>query len=255
MSAALIEDIGIGKGHDPRTFALVAYGGGGSLIASAIASRLEIGKVIVPPSPGTFSAWGMLTLDIVHDFSRTWITSLGQLRGPELAEAFAELNAQGLERLEAERVEPERRQLHMFVDMRYDGQEHTIAVPIGAQFLRSAGRRRAADGIRRTPCVELRLLDGRDGRARRSAGQGGRRAGHAAAEAPRARGERRRADSERPAHCRRTARAAVSSSGRSTRAMHCRPATSCAGRRSWRSCRRRPSSPPTSSCPLTTSEI
>lgn len=133
--AAMLDDIGLGKGYDPRTFALVAYGGGGSLVASAVASRMQIGKVIIPPAPGTFSAWGMLTLDIVHDFSRTLIARLDALQGSEVVDAFAELHARAVDRLDAERVELDRRQTYMYLDMRYDAQEHSITVPIGAKQL------------------------------------------------------------------------------------------------------------------------
>ena len=137
LMAAMLEEIGIGKGYDPRTFALVAYGGGGSLVASALAARLQIPKVIVPRSPATFSAWGMLTLDIVHDFSRTSISRLEAVGVEDLLAALGELQAQAAERLAAEGVDPERRQGIPSIDMRYDGQEHTLTIPLGTAFLES----------------------------------------------------------------------------------------------------------------------
>jgi N-methylhydantoinase A len=140
LMAAMLEEIGIGKGYDPRTFALVAYGGGGSLVAGALATRLQIPKVIVPRSPATFSAWGMLTLDIVHDFSRTSISRLDELGLDDLLATLGELQAQAGERLAAEGVDPERRQGLPSIDMRYDGQEHTLTIPLGGAFLDSPDR-------------------------------------------------------------------------------------------------------------------
>ena len=64
--------VSIRRGHDPRDFALVAFGGGGPLHAAALAEELRIGRVLIPTSPGPlFSAWGMLMSDPMQDFIRT----------------------------------------------------------------------------------------------------------------------------------------------------------------------------------------
>ena len=136
--AATLEDITIGKGHDPRDFALLAYGGGGPLVASALSSRLEIPRVIVPRSPATFSAWGMLTLDIVHDFSRTSVTSLADVDPGELTGVFTELEAEAAATLEREGVAPERRRAVRSLDLRYENQEHTLRIPIASEALDEA---------------------------------------------------------------------------------------------------------------------
>lgn len=133
--AATLEELTIGKGHDPREFSLLVYGGGGSLVAGALASRLGIPRVIVPPSPATFSAWGMLTLDVVHDFARTSLSALDDLRPDDLRARFAELAEQAEAALEREGIAPERRALVHSVDMRYEGQEHTLTIPLDASFL------------------------------------------------------------------------------------------------------------------------
>jgi N-methylhydantoinase A len=131
--AAMLEEITISKGHDPRDFTLLTYGGGGPLTASALAARLKIPRVIVPSSSSTFSAWGMLTLDIVHDFSKTAVGSLQSLdeRGA-LAGAFVELEARGVDALDREGVGATDRELHYSIDMRYENQEHTLNVAIAA---------------------------------------------------------------------------------------------------------------------------
>jgi N-methylhydantoinase A len=128
--AATLEELTIGKGHDPREFALLAYGGGGSLVASALAARLQIPRVIVPPSPATFSAWAMLTLDVVHDFSRTSIAALETIEAGHVVRTFREIEAEAEAALERERVPREHRMLLRSIDMRYEGQEHTLTIPL-----------------------------------------------------------------------------------------------------------------------------
>jgi N-methylhydantoinase A len=130
--AATLEELTIGKGLDPRDFHLFAYGGGGPLVAAALAKRLHIPVVIVPPSPATFSAWGMLTLDIVHDFSRTSLSALDVIDGAEVRGRFLELAAQADAVLEREGIPADRRRLVLTVEMRYEGQEHTLAVPVAS---------------------------------------------------------------------------------------------------------------------------
>lgn len=133
--AATLEELTIGKGHDPREFSLLVYGGGGSLVASALAGRLGIPRVIVPPSPATFSAFGMLTLDVVHDFARTSLAALADLRPEDLRRQLAELEEQARAALAREGIPPERQALIPSVDMRYEGQEHTLTVPLDSSLL------------------------------------------------------------------------------------------------------------------------
>jgi N-methylhydantoinase A len=136
--AATLEEITIGKGYDPRDFTLLTYGGGGPLTSSALAARLEIPRIIVPPSSATFSAWGMLTLDIVHDFSKTMVSKLDALAdGDILADAFQVLELRAAEALEREGVPAAKREGHRSIDMRYENQEHTLSVAIGGGSLDS----------------------------------------------------------------------------------------------------------------------
>ena len=66
-----IRVISVERGHDPRQFTLVAFGGGGPLHACALASALRIPRVVVPALPGALSAVGILLADVVRDYSRT----------------------------------------------------------------------------------------------------------------------------------------------------------------------------------------
>jgi N-methylhydantoinase A len=128
--AATLEEITIGKGYDPRDFTILAYGGGGSLVASALANRLDVPTVIIPLSPAAFSAWGMLTLDIVHDFSKTLVGKLEGLSRADLVATFRELEDGAGEALIREGVPVEQRQVLRSLDMRYELQEHTLSVPL-----------------------------------------------------------------------------------------------------------------------------
>jgi N-methylhydantoinase A len=129
--AAAIESITVEKGHDPREFVLLAFGGGGPLVAAGLARRLQIPRVIVPESPGTFSARGMTALDLVHDFARTTITPEASI-GPVATRLLRELHDTGDEALAREHVPAEQRELQSFIDARYASQEHTITLALGA---------------------------------------------------------------------------------------------------------------------------
>ena len=111
------------RGHDPRDFAFVAFGGAGPLHATLLARELGIRRTVIPPAPGHFSAVGMLHGRLRADAVRTRVGPLEpSLLGPLLdelrAEAAAELGAEGP-------VEVER-----FAQLRYAGQEHTLEVPV-----------------------------------------------------------------------------------------------------------------------------
>src|SRR5207245_81461 len=73
------------RGHDPRQVALVAFGGNGPLHAVAVATELGIPRIVVPPSPGVFSAGGLLAAEVEHHFIRTHLTDLSSLDADRLA--------------------------------------------------------------------------------------------------------------------------------------------------------------------------
>ena len=79
--ALAVRSITTERGLDPRDYTLVAYGGGGPLHAVAIARELGIPRVIIPPAPSTFSAWGMLATDLRHDLVRTVLEPLERTDG------------------------------------------------------------------------------------------------------------------------------------------------------------------------------
>jgi N-methylhydantoinase A len=121
------------RGKDPRQYALVAFGGAGPLLAGLIADVLGIETILVPPSPGTTSAFGLQVVDLKHDYVRTLVQREDVLDVPAIARAFAALQAEGARDLARDGVAPARRLFLRSVDMRYlgEGQEMEIQVPAG----------------------------------------------------------------------------------------------------------------------------
>jgi N-methylhydantoinase A len=123
-----IKEISIAKGHDPRDFVLVAYGGAGPMHAAFIAEELEMPRVIVPPAPGNFSAFGSLISDLRRDYVRTRLTPTHQAEFGEVESLFAELEREARAELAAEGVPPERISMVRALGMRYVGQSWELIV-------------------------------------------------------------------------------------------------------------------------------
>ncbi len=128
-----IRVVSVERGHDPRDFALVAFGGAGPLHGCSLAELLDIGTVLVPPAPGVLCAEGLLAADLRAEFHRT----LPQAGAPDTAIAGAiitGLRAEAAAWLEQERVAPADGKLEDVALMRYEGQggELAVAWPGGA---------------------------------------------------------------------------------------------------------------------------
>ncbi len=130
MQAAL-ERATIERGHDPRDFTLVAYGGAGGLHAPALARQLHIGTVVIPEAPGQFSAWGMLMTDLRQDLVRTRVMACNASTWPTVLARLEDLRRAAAESFSAEQQGIiTRTWLQQSVDLRYAGQEHTVRSPI-----------------------------------------------------------------------------------------------------------------------------
>jgi N-methylhydantoinase A len=128
--ADAMRTITVRQGIDPREYSLVAFGGAGPMHAVWLAEELEIGEVIVPWSPGTFSAWGMLQTDLRHDVVRSFYRPLVGLDQAEVNGALVELQSEADALMEREDVESGDRYFQRSADMRYVGQEYTVNVPV-----------------------------------------------------------------------------------------------------------------------------
>lgn len=137
----LLSQLTVGKGLDPRAFTLFAYGGGGPLVAAHLAEQLDMTEVVIPANAGVFSAWGMQTLDVVHELT---LTSLGPLDGQEeavLAARFTPLLEQAAEWLRRDGFDPSETTLVRSLELRYRSQGHTLPILFqegGAGALRAA---------------------------------------------------------------------------------------------------------------------
>jgi N-methylhydantoinase A len=123
-----IKEISIAKGHDPRDFSLIAYGGAGPLHAAFIAEELEMPRVIVPTAPGNFSAFGSLISDLRRDYVRTRLTPTRHVTLAEVEAVFAELERGARADLVAAGIAHDRITLARTLGMRYVGQSWELPV-------------------------------------------------------------------------------------------------------------------------------
>ncbi|WFE40939.1 hydantoinase/oxoprolinase family protein [Micromonospora sp. WMMD998] len=135
-----VRQITVERGHDPRRFALLAFGGAGPLLAPLLAREMGIGEVIVPFAPSGFSAWGMLSADIVNDFSRTVMATLDDADLAELEQLFKAVEAEAVASLGAQGVPAGEAVLERQFELRYLGQEHSLMVTVGRELDRDAVR-------------------------------------------------------------------------------------------------------------------
>jgi len=141
--------ISVERGHDPRDFALISFGGAGGLHAAALAHSLGLAQVIVPSNPGAFSALGILLSDIVKDVSRSALRAVPQAAaatGPpgrgrvraaflrDLDRRFAGLERAGRNELRREGFSAAAARAERRLDLRYVGQAYELSVPFTPDF-------------------------------------------------------------------------------------------------------------------------
>jgi N-methylhydantoinase A len=129
--AGALRVISVQRGHDPREFALVAFGGAGPLHANAVAELMGSFPVIVPPSPGLLCALGDLVADFRNEFARTLIRLTAEAGAEEVDAILGELEGRAREWMDAQGIERGRQSVAFTADMRYHGQGYEIPVPMG----------------------------------------------------------------------------------------------------------------------------
>jgi N-methylhydantoinase A len=124
-----IKLISVNRGHDPRDFALVAFGGGGGMHACALAKELSIKKVVIPKQSSVFSAWGMLLSDLRRDYLQTQIVDLSAPgAAAQLDEELRQLEEKALQEFAAEDIDPARVHFLRHGRCRYQNQEHSVEI-------------------------------------------------------------------------------------------------------------------------------
>ncbi len=127
--------ISIERGHDPREFVLVSYGGAGGMNAAFLARLLDIPQVLVLRNPGILSAMGMLMADIIKDYSLTVMKKQQDTHAGDLRETFAELEQRAVRELRGEGISEAAMQSERYVDIRYEGQSYELIVPFSDRFV------------------------------------------------------------------------------------------------------------------------
>lgn len=122
--------ISVRRGYDPRDFTLVAFGGGGSMHAAALARELKIKRVLIPVATSVFSAWGMLMTDLRYDLIQTTIRRTNSITPVELQAIWDSLEKEAVRYFQQENLRTTDLVFSRFADMRYLGQEHTVKVPV-----------------------------------------------------------------------------------------------------------------------------
>ncbi len=125
-----VRRISVERGHDPRRFTLVAFGGGGPLHACELAEGLDIPRVLVPLVPGVLSALGMTAAEPTRDYSRTVMLSPAEAT---MTDPFAPLVELARAEMAAEGYDPARLSLRRGLDMRYRGQSHELTVGVSPE--------------------------------------------------------------------------------------------------------------------------
>ncbi len=128
--AGAVRMVSISKGHDPRDFALFAFGGAGPLHASALAGELGIPRVLIPARPGITNALGCVVADLRYDFVKTVNRPLDVIDMAEVGRIFSEQASRGRALIEAEPIAVETVEVVHSADMQFIGQTHLLTVSV-----------------------------------------------------------------------------------------------------------------------------
>ncbi|WP_129115722.1 hydantoinase/oxoprolinase family protein [Halegenticoccus tardaugens] len=125
-----IRAVTVERGHDPRGFSLVAFGGAGPMHAAELAAELDVGRVVVPRPCGVLSAFGLLAADEKHDAVRTFRTPLSEVDPAAVEAAYDDLAAE----VRSRASEAADARVRRAADLRYVGQSFELTVSVGDGF-------------------------------------------------------------------------------------------------------------------------
>jgi N-methylhydantoinase A len=131
--ARALRVISVERGHDPRDFTLLSFGGAGGLHAGELARNLGIRRILIPAAASTLSAFGMLAAEVVRDYVQTVMLS-GDTPIQDLEDRLAQLAQRGKQEVAAEGIPAERIRLEKRLDVRYVGQSYELSVPLSGRF-------------------------------------------------------------------------------------------------------------------------
>jgi len=156
-----IRRVSVERGHDPRDYALVAFGGAAGMHACELAAGLGMRRVLVPAHPGLLSAWGAASADLQRDYVQTV-----RLTDPDprvLSRHLRALEARARRELRAEGASPARIRIEAVLDARYRGQSYELRIPLSPRYrdafhIAHRARYGYADDTRPVEIVNLRVI-------------------------------------------------------------------------------------------------
>lgn len=128
--ANAVKLVSVERGLDPRDFTLVAFGGAGALHAVQLAEALAIERILIPPAPGNLSAMGLICADVRHDLTRTHVADLAALDVQQVQVLYRQLLDEAARLLDEDGVMLDRRLFTLSADVRYQGQNYHLNLPV-----------------------------------------------------------------------------------------------------------------------------
>jgi N-methylhydantoinase A len=132
--AKILRIISLERGHDPRDFVLMSFGGAGPMHACALAEELRIGEIIIPYNPGLFSAYGLLSADFRKNFIKAIMKKATEVDSNKVEDVLKNLELQGAKSLEKQQVLGPKMRFLRQMDMRYCGQSYELTIPASKPF-------------------------------------------------------------------------------------------------------------------------
>lgn len=157
-----IRKVSVQRGHDPRDFALLAFGGAGGLHACALADSLDMTTVLIPEHSGVLSALGMLLADVTKDYSTSILQPTASITEEALQQRLTPLESRAMSALEAQGFLARDILLEPSLDMRYKGQAYELSIPFTPNYAQAFHRAHHklygyANPARATEIIQLRL--------------------------------------------------------------------------------------------------
>jgi N-methylhydantoinase A len=128
--------VSVERGHDPREFGFVAFGGAGPMHANALADVMGAYPLLVPPGPGVMSAFGFLTSDVQNEFSETYLETDRDVDGEDVYEELLALREEATDWLDAEGIDETSHAFEYYADCRYFRQDIQMSIPVDVENLR-----------------------------------------------------------------------------------------------------------------------
>ncbi len=128
----------IERGYDPREFTLIAYGGAGPMHAAELAEELGVSRIIVPPTPGLFSALGLILADYRYEYKKPVLKTLEEIDPSEVEEAYNVIEKEALRLLKSKNISEDKIMLIRYMDVKYRFQSYELQVTAPKPFTKES---------------------------------------------------------------------------------------------------------------------